>query len=118
MPGFEVKTHAKYPQEGFRYRECDLILKAGIRLLAPQIAILASLGKSTVLVDIKPNIGRVNLSENLERIYIYLAGADFALSVSQVSGQILTQKWLGDDSITIYSDLKLCDKIANLKLYT
>jgi len=46
-----------------------------------------------------PVIARVNLAENVERLYA--AGADFALSVSQVSGQMLASRLLGRQSMNI-----------------
>ena len=62
------------------------------------------------LVPDLPIIARVNRTENLERIY--LAGADFALSISQVSGQILARSLLGEESMTIDSEVQLCERSA------
>jgi voltage-gated potassium channel Kch len=45
------------------------------------------------LVPEVPVIARVNRSENVERIH--RAGASFALSISQVSGQMLAKRLLG-----------------------
>lgn len=44
-----------------------------------------------------PLIARVNQAENVERIH--RAGADFALSISQVSGQILARRLLGQEAV-------------------
>ena len=52
-----------------------------------------------------PVIARVNQAENVERIH--RAGADFALSVSQVSGQMLAGRLLGQESISVDPQLKL-----------
>lgn len=52
-----------------------------------------------------PIIARVNEASNVERIY--RAGADFALSVSHVSGQILAQRLLRQESITLDPHLKV-----------
>ena len=64
---------------------------------------------STVIVkDMAPDvpvIARVNSAENLERIYA--AGADFALSISQVSGQLLAMRLLGKESITVDPELRV-----------
>lgn len=46
-----------------------------------------------------PVIARVNQAGNVDRTY--RAGADFALSISQVSGQILARRLLGVESVTI-----------------
>ncbi len=64
---------------------------------------------STVIVkDLAPDvpvIARVNSAENVERIYA--AGADFALSISQVSGQLLAWRLLGKESITVDPELRV-----------
>jgi Trk K+ transport system NAD-binding subunit len=71
-----------------------------------QAVILALNADSTTLFatvifkDLAPNvpvIARVNRAENVERIYA--AGADFALSISQVSGQLLAWRLLGKESV-------------------
>lgn len=46
-----------------------------------------------------PVIARVNQGGNVDRTY--RAGADFALSISQVSGQILARRLLGVESVAI-----------------
>ncbi|HYJ15125.1 MAG TPA: NAD-binding protein [Candidatus Limnocylindria bacterium] len=64
---------------------------------------------STVIVkDLAPDvpvIARVNRAENVERIYA--AGADFALSISQVSGQLLAWRLLGKESIAVDAELRV-----------
>ena len=64
---------------------------------------------STVIVrDLAPDvpvIARVNRAENVERLYV--AGADFALSVSQVSGQLLAFRLLGKESVTVSPELQV-----------
>jgi Trk K+ transport system NAD-binding subunit len=64
---------------------------------------------STVIVrDLAPDvpvIARVNRAENVERLYV--AGADFALSVSQVSGQLLAFRLLGKESVTVGPELQV-----------
>ncbi len=52
-----------------------------------------------------PVIARVNRAENVERIH--RAGAEFALSISQVSGQLLARRLLGEEAIEIDAQLKL-----------
>jgi Trk K+ transport system NAD-binding subunit len=51
-----------------------------------------------------PLIARVNRAPNVARLY--QAGADFALSVGQVAGQILAHHLLGEDAITVEPRLK------------
>ena len=52
-----------------------------------------------------PVIARVNQAENVERIH--RAGAYYALSISQVSGQILAKKLLGVEAFLIDPELKV-----------
>jgi Trk K+ transport system NAD-binding subunit len=52
-----------------------------------------------------PIIARVNAAENLDRIYA--AGADFALSISQVSGQLLAWRLLGKEAVAVDSELRV-----------
>jgi Trk K+ transport system NAD-binding subunit len=58
-------------------------------------------------------IARVNHAENVERIYA--AGADFALSISQVSGQILAWRLLGKESVAVDPELRVL-KVASRDL--
>jgi Trk K+ transport system NAD-binding subunit len=72
----------------------------------------ATLFATVILKDLAPGvpvIARVNEAENVERIH--RAGADFALSISQVSGQMLAQKLLGQEAVTVDPQLKIL-KIA------
>ena len=50
-------------------------------------------------------IARVNIAENVERLYG--AGADFALSISQVSGQLLALRLLGKESVAVDHELQV-----------
>ncbi len=52
-----------------------------------------------------PVIARVNPAENLSRIYT--AGADFALSIAQVSGQLLAWHLLGKESVAVDARLEV-----------
>jgi len=68
----------------------------------------ATLFATVILKDLAPGvpvIARVNDAENVERIH--RAGADFALSISQVSGQMLAKKLLGQESIAVDPQLKI-----------
>jgi Trk K+ transport system NAD-binding subunit len=64
---------------------------------------------STVIIkDMAPDlpvIARVNSAENVERIYG--AGADFALSISHVSGQLLALRLLGKESVAVDAELQV-----------
>ena len=64
---------------------------------------------STVIIKDRvpdvPVIARVNLPENLARIYA--AGADFALSIAQVSGQLLAWRLLGRESVAVDAKLEV-----------
>ncbi|MBS1241024.1 MAG: TrkA-N domain protein [Gemmatimonadetes bacterium] len=62
---------------------------AVIRSLAPDVVILAATSRV----------------ENVSRIH--RAGADFALSVSQVAGQLLTYHLLGQESVSLEAAIKL-----------
>jgi Trk K+ transport system NAD-binding subunit len=57
-----------------------------------------------------PIIARVNEASNVERIHG--AGADFALSFSQVSGQILARRLLGQESVSVDPQLKVLKTAA------
>ena len=62
---------------------------------------------AAVIRDYAPDvslIARVNRVPNVARLY--QAGADFALSVSQVSGQILSHHILGEDAVTVEQRIK------------
>ena len=68
----------------------------------------STLFATVILKDLAPEvpvIARVNQAENVERIH--RAGADFALSISQVSGQMLAKKLLGQDAVAIDPQLKV-----------
>lgn len=72
----------------------------------------ATLFATVILKDLAPEvpvIARVNEAGNVERIH--RAGADFALSISQVSGQMLAKKLLGQESVAVDPQLKIL-KIA------
>ncbi|MFL6290699.1 MAG: potassium channel family protein [Thermoanaerobaculia bacterium] len=68
----------------------------------------STLFATVILKDLAPDvpvIARVNRAENVERIH--RAGAYFALSISQVSGQILAKKLLGEEAFLIDPQLKV-----------
>ena len=68
----------------------------------------ATLFGTVILKDLAPEvpvIARVNSAENVERIH--RAGADYALSISQVSGQILARRLLGEEAVSVDPQLKV-----------
>jgi Trk K+ transport system NAD-binding subunit len=72
----------------------------------------STLFATVILKDLAPEvpvIARVNEADNVERIH--RAGADFALSISQVSGQMLAKKLLGLEAVSVDPQLKIL-KIA------
>jgi Trk K+ transport system NAD-binding subunit len=73
----------------------------------------ATLFATVILKDLAPDvpiIARVNRAENLDRIYA--AGADFALSISQVSGQLLAWRLLGKEAVAVDSELRVAKLTA------
>ncbi len=86
--------------------DTQILKQAGVENV--QAVILALSADSTTLfatVIVKemapdvPVIARVNSAENVERMFA--AGADFALSISQVSGQLLAWRLLGKESVAV-----------------
>jgi len=73
----------------------------------------ATLFASVIIRELAPRvpiIARVNLSENVDRIHA--AGADFALSISRVAGQLLSRRLLGEESIALDDELKVLKTAA------
>src|SRR5215218_9346897 len=92
----------------------DLRVLESVGVRDAQAVILAldtdssTLFATVILKDLAPDvpvIARVNRAENVERIH--RAGAYFALSISQVSGQILAKKLLGEEAFLIDPQLKV-----------
>ncbi|MCP5523028.1 MAG: NAD-binding protein [Verrucomicrobiales bacterium] len=68
---------------------------------------------TVILKDLAPAvpvIARVNRAANVERIY--RAGADFALSISQVSGQLLARRLLGKRAVALDPGLRVMEVTA------
>jgi Trk K+ transport system NAD-binding subunit len=68
----------------------------------------STLFATVILKDLAPEvpvIARVNQADNVERIH--RAGAFFALSISQISGQILAKKLLGQEAFEVDPQLKV-----------
>ncbi len=82
-------------------RRADAVLLA---LDADSSTLFAAL----VVRDLAPHVSivaRVNEAANVERIH--LAGADFALSISQVAGQIVGHQILAEESISVEPGLRV-----------
>lgn len=103
VPGVDVVGNVLDP---------ELLVKVGV--CEAQAVILALAEDSTtlfatvILKDLAaevPVIARVNRPENIERIHV--AGVDFALSISQVTGQILARKLLGKQAVSLDQALKV-----------
>ena len=90
----------------------ELLVRAGIAEAQAVVLALdtdaATLFATVIVKDVAPAvpvIARVNQAENVERIH--RAGADFALSISQVSGQMLARRLLGEEAVAIDPLLKV-----------
>lgn len=114
--GEEVRVLCQEPSDGVHFvgtvLDAALLEKAGARDAQAVILALhedaATLFATVILKDLAPNvpiIARVNGPENVDRIHA--AGAEFALSISQVTGQILARKLLGKHSVSLDQTLKV-----------
>jgi Trk K+ transport system NAD-binding subunit len=68
---------------------------------------------ASVIRDLAPEvpiIARVNRADNVARVR--QAGADFSMSISQVAAQIIAQQLLGEQSISLESNVKLTQVTA------
>jgi len=90
----------------------QLLARANIREAQAVILTLdgdsATLLAAAVVRDLAPDaviIAGANRVENVARIH--RAGADFALSVSQVAGQFLAYHLLGQESVSLEAEIKL-----------
>ncbi len=114
--GEEVQVIDKKPGEGvdvvgdvldLRVLESTEVRRARAVVLAVD-SDSATLFATVILKDFAPGIpviARVNQAPNVERIH--RAGADFALSISQVSGQILAGRLLGQEAISLDPELRV-----------
>jgi len=97
----------------------DPVVLEGAGVRDAQAVILAlsedatTLLTTVILKDMAPQvpvIARVSRAANVERIYG--AGAEFALSISQVSGQILARRLLGKQAIALDPELRVLEVTA------
>lgn len=103
VPGVDVAGNVLDP---------ELLVRAGVDEAQAVILALSedatTLFATVILKDMAPHvpvIARVNRPENVERIHA--AGVDFALSISQVTGQILARKLLGKRTVLLDQALKV-----------
>ncbi|MEN6623256.1 MAG: NAD-binding protein [Smithella sp.] len=89
-----------------------LLIEAGVEEAQAVILTLnddsTTLFAAVILKDLAPHvpvIARVYRQENVERIHV--AGVDFALSISQVTGQILARRLLGKAAVSLDQGLKV-----------
>ena len=114
--GEEIRVIDRQPGDGVDV--VGDVLDPGVlesaRVTEAQAVILAldtdssTLFATVIVKDLAPDvpvIARVNGAENVEKIH--RAGADFALSISQVSGQLLARRLLGEESISVDPHLGL-----------
>lgn len=92
--------------------DTQVLAQAGLDQMQAVILALSAdattLFSTVIIKDLAPDlpvIARVNSAENVERIYV--AGADFALSISQVSGQLLAMRLLGKESVAVDPELRV-----------
>jgi Trk K+ transport system NAD-binding subunit len=92
--------------------ELQVLEAAGVRDAQAVVLALdtdsATLFATVILKDLAPDvpvIARVNHAENVDRIH--RAGAFFALSISQISGQMLAKKLLGQEAFAVDPQLKV-----------
>jgi Trk K+ transport system NAD-binding subunit len=97
--------------------EMHVLEAAGVRDAQAVVLALdsdsATLFATVILKDLAPEvpvIARVNQADNVERIH--RAGAFFALSISQISGQILAKKLLGQEAFEVDTQLKVLKAAA------
>lgn len=92
----------------------EVLKKAGVKDARGVILVMGgdstTLFAASVVRDLAPEvpiIARVDRVENIERIH--RAGADFARALGQVSGQILANKLLGDEWLSLEARVKLVE---------
>ncbi len=90
----------------------NTLKQAGVRTASAVVLTLSNdseaLFAATVIREFAPDvplIARVNQPQSVHRLY--RVGADLALSIGQVAGQLLAQYLLGEEYISLEQDLKL-----------
>ncbi len=114
--GEEVWVIDRHPHPGVdlvgNVLDPSVLIRAGVDTAKAVILALdnddATLFATVIVQDCTadaPVIARVNHARNVENIY--RAGADFALSISKVSGQMLSYRLLGEESLALHENLKV-----------
>jgi len=115
-PGSESPEGAQGLPEGVdvagNVLELQVLEAAGVRDAQAVVLALdtdsATLFATVILKDLVPDvpvIARVNQADNVDRIH--RAGAYFALSISQISGQMLAKKLLGQEAFAVDTQLQV-----------
>ena len=103
VPGVDLVANVLAPE--VLQREELLTARAVVLALdSDELTLLATVVMQDVVPE-APVIARVNEHANVEKIH--RAGADFALSLSQVSGQMLARRLLGEEALTLDARLKV-----------
>jgi Trk K+ transport system NAD-binding subunit len=114
--GEEVRVVDHVDREGVDFigdmLNASLLKAAGVAEARAVILALdtdsATLFAALIVKDLNPDvpvIARVSEAQNVERIHA--AGADFALSISQVASQMLARRLLGEEAVEIDPQLKV-----------
>jgi Trk K+ transport system NAD-binding subunit len=97
--------------------DADALRRAGVEQARAVILALASdstnLFAATIVRDLAPEvpiIARVNQAEDVSRIRA--AGADFALSISEVAGQLLGRQLFGEEFVSLETQVRLVKATA------
>jgi Trk K+ transport system NAD-binding subunit len=92
--------------------EVDTLRRAGVETARAVILALASdstnLFAAAIVRDLAPEvpiIARVSRAEDVSRMHA--AGADFALSISEVAGQLLARRLLGEEFVSLETQVRL-----------
>jgi len=114
--GDEVRVVDREAREGVDVagdvRDPDVLVEAGAREAQTVVLALdtdsATLFTTVIMKDLAPRVpvvARVNSSENLRKIH--LAGADYALSISEVAGRMLARRLLGREELAVDQHIKV-----------
>ena len=114
--GEEVRVIDRVDREGVDFTgdtlNASILKAAGLAEARAVILALdtdsATLFAALIVKDLNPDvpvIARVSEAQNVERIHA--AGADFALSISQVASQMLARRLLGEEAVEIDPQLKV-----------
>ncbi len=109
VPGVDLVANVLAP-EVLQREEVRTARAVVLALDSDALTLLATVVMQDVVPE-APVIARVNEHTNVEKIH--RAGADFALSLSQVSGQMLARRLLGEEALTLDARLKVVKLAAD-----